>query len=250
MPRSKFHNPKAKRPARKFSKIPQFWSFSRWEIFHDCPWRYALQCIAKVQTPPPPQHVFEHGNTVHLKSEHFLLGDIRGVPSDLSNFAGEYRAIKKLGAVPEVDYTVNDKWEPCASDDFDNAWLRAKLDIEIATDENFTIVDVKTGRPRAVHEFQAEIYGMLALERHGEEYEEIDFEFWFTDSGSVEAFTFHFGQLDDLKKLWLKRIKPMLGGRLFKKTPSVHSCRYCPYRSDKVLANGEPGECDAWKTAG
>jgi hypothetical protein len=95
---------------------------------------------------------------------------------------------------------------------------------------------------------QGELYAMLGLDRFdARDVSQVDVEFWYVDSGDTETLSFKRGQLDKLKKTWLKRIAPMLNGRLFQKTPSKLSCQYCAYRSDKVLANGEPGECDEWR---
>lgn len=250
MPSSKFapkdKSGKAKRKPRNFSKLPQFWSFSRYDDFFKCPHLYALKHIAKVALPKESNPAFERGTQVHLYSQHYIQGDITRVPKDLLSFAAEYKAIKKLGAKAEVDYTIDGDWLPCASDDFDNAWLRAKLDIVVPSD-SLTVIDVKTGRAREEKaELQGSIYGMLALERH-EEYDEVDVEFWFVDSGETFPLSFERSNQKALKRDWLKRIKPMLSGRLFPKTPSADSCQYCPFRSDKVLANGEPGECERWK---
>lgn len=249
MPSSKFARPGQKKK-RVFSKIPQFWSFSRWEVFRDCPYRYAMQFIARVKTPDETNYAFERGNAVHKLSENFISGEIRGVPKDLATFRQEFLAIRKLDAVAEVDYTVNADWEPTASDDFDNAWLRAKLDIVVPAD-TLTVIDVKTGQQRTEkHEEQGSIYGMLALERHADDYDAVDVEFWYTDSGETLPLTFELSELDKLKRDWLKKIKPMLNGRLFPKTPSKDACRYCKFRSDKVLANGDPGDCDEWRKVG
>ena len=246
MKQGKFANPKRKKK-RSFSKLPQFWSFSRWEDFNKCPFFYALKHIAKVKTPDVPNWIFERGNSIHALSEGFVKGEIRNVPKDLSSFRDEFIAVRNLDAKAEVDYTITVDWVPTAGDDFDNAWLRAKLDIVVAKADPFTLVDVKTGKARPTHEQQGELYGMLALDRAPPATDRVDVEFWYVDSGDTETLSFERGKLDKLKRDWLKRIRPMLGGRLFQKTPSKWSCEYCPYRSDKFLANGDPGECDAWQ---
>lgn len=251
MPRSKFApkgaDGKAKPRKRNFSKLPQFWSYSRFEDFYLCPYRYALKHVAKVALPKQDNKAFERGNMLHLKSQHYIDGDIKTVPKELLTFAGEYKAVRELGAVAEIDYTVDVKWQPAEPDDFENAWLRAKLDIVIASD-TLTVVDGKSGRMREdKHRMQGEIYGILALERHQDEYDAVDVEFWYWDSGDTLALAFDMKEVKELKREWLKRIKPMLKGRLFPKTPSQDACAYCPFRSDKVLGNGEQGECDRWR---
>ena len=247
MKASKFAKPGAKKK-RAFTKLPQFWSFSRWDDFNKCPYFYALRHIAKVATPDVPNYIFERGNTAHKLSEGFVNGEIKTVPKELANFRQEYIAVRKLGAEAEADYTITEDWIPTRGDDFDNAWLRAKIDIVVFAAEPFTLIDVKTGKSRPTHEQQGELYAMLGLDRFDPSaVEQVDVEFWYLDSGDTQTVTFHRGELDDLKRTWLKRIRPMLNGRLFSKTPSKLSCQYCPYRSDKLLANGEPGECDAWQ---
>jgi len=251
MPRSKFApkdgKGKAKPQRRAFNKIPQFWSYSRYEDFYLCPYRYALKHIAKVVLPRFDNPAFDRGNKLHLLSQSYIEGEIKRVPKELLTFAGEYKAIRELGAVAEVDYTIDANWLPCASDDFDKAWLRAKLDIAVLSD-TLTVIDGKSGAMRTdKHQMQAEIYGMLALERHQAEYDAVDVEFWYWDSGDTLPMTFLLKDLKSMKRDWIKRIKPMLGGRLFPKTPSSDACKWCPFRSDKLLGNGEYGDCNEWK---
>lgn len=248
MARSKFAGKGNKPAKRNFSKIPNFWSFSRWDVFRLCPYRYALEFIAKVQTPVEENWAFEHGNAVHALSENYINGEIRNVPRDLQAFRDEFIAVRKAGAEAEVDYTVTAKWKPTTGDDFANAWLRGKLDIRVVTD-TLTIIDVKTGKARDSHDEQADIYGMLGLVRHPE-FEGLDFEYWYTDSGEVKPYSFDRADLKAQKTDWLARVKPMLSGRLFAKTPSDDACKWCKFRSDKILASGEPGDCEGWKKTG
>lgn len=234
---------------RPTQRTPRYWSFSRWSAFNRCALQYALQFIWKLEQPP--SRAMERGNKIHKQSEDYLKGKIKGIPSSLMQFREEYAAIRKMGAVAEESYTVTKTWQPTHATDWDHAWLRAKVDIEIAphgdsfAQDVLTIIDVKTGRAYPEHDVQAGIYGMLGFILS--EAEQVDFEYWYVDSGEVAHHEFQRKQLRELKKDWAAKARKMLQAKLYKPTPSDSACRFCAFRSDRQLANGEPGPCQAWK---
>lgn len=242
---SKFSDPNKKTDwTHPTARLPQFWSFSRWNTFQTCWLRYALAYIWKLQTPD--NYALERGIDIHAKSDGYLKGTIKGLPDELAQFRQEYVAIKKLGAVAEESYTVTKTWQPTYATDWDNAWLRAKVDIEIVEPELLTIIDVKTGKAWDDHEFQAEIYGTIGFVIHPEA-TNIDFEYWYVDSGEVGHYEFERGDLRAKKRTWAAKVRPMLKMKTFKARPTESGCAYCPFRSDKKLKDGTEGPCQAWK---
>lgn len=245
MGRSKFNPGKERDWSRPNARLPTFWSFSRFSLWEGCPLRYAFRYIYKLEEPD--NRAMVRGQEIHSKSEHYLLGDIKGIPDELRTFREEFAAIRKLNTLPEISYTVTKTWQPTFPTDWDNAWLRGKIDIEIVEEEEpLTIIDVKSGKEYPDHESQADIYGLLGLIFHPA-VPRIDFEYWYVDSGDVGRYAFERAELRGLKAKWKKKVAPMLNAKRFVATPSTDACRFCSFRSDKKLKSGEDGPCRAWK---
>jgi hypothetical protein len=242
-------------------RMPTFWSYSRWSKYAKCKFFYACSSILKrydkntrkqvLIYPQPPSWPLEHGIEVHLKGEQYLRGNIAGVPKDFKDFHVEMRALKRMMAKPEVSLTVDRNWVPCEATDWDRAWLRAKADAEVIEDDVLLhSVDFKTGRESDSHEEQAEVCAVAEFAIYPA-VKKVNSEFWYLDHGTTGTFEFdrkkHF---EKLKKKWTANARKMLSVRSvddLKPEPSEYACKWCPFRSDKVLANGQPGPCDAWR---
>lgn len=238
---------------RPTARLPKFWSFSRYDAWSRCNLRYALAHIWKLKTPP--NFAMSRGSEIHKESEDYVDGTKRGIPKSLMQFRSEYAAIRKLGARAELSYTVTKTWQTTTFDDWDHAWLRAKVDIEIPphgdsfAKDTLTIIDVKTGKPYPkTHDVQADIYGTLGFIEWPSA-TEIDFEYWYVDSGEVTPYHYTREGLRERKQAWKAKVRPMLAMRKFEAQPTRSTCEYCDFRSDKKLADGSEGPCHAWKAA-
>lgn len=243
---SKFGDGKAKKIDYTIphGRIPSSWSYTRYGTGKYCLLKYALKFIWKLKEPD--NYAMERGTEVHSLAEGYLKGTIQGLPDALHTFETEFKVIRKLGAESEASWTVTKSWQPTTYDDWDNAWLRGKVDIHIMARTHLDTIDIKTGRARDEHEEQAELYGILGFCQYPKA-KTIDTEFWYTDSGDVGEFKFKRSQLPAMKKKWRARIKPILAARRFPATPTPEGCKWCSFRSDKKLRNGEAGPCDGWK---
>lgn len=231
---------------RPTQRAPKYWSFTRLSTFEKCALYYALRFIWKL--PEQDSDAMERGNKIHKASEDYLKRTRKGLPRELLNFREEYAAIRKLDAKAEESYTVTKTWQPTYPTDWDHAWLRAKVDIEITEEDELTVIDVKTGRRYPDHDDQAGIYGTLGLVMYPG-IERVEFEYWYVDSGEVGDYQFERKDLRAMKTDWARRANKMLKTKLFEPTPSEDACKFCPFRSDRELGNGEPGPCDGWKAA-
>ena len=227
-------------------RLPQYWSFTRLTAFEKCPFLYSCQFIFKLEQPP--SDALERGSKIHKDAEDYVNRKRKGLTRELSQFREEFAAVRKLDAVAEESYTVTKTWQPTHATDWDHAWLRAKVDIEILQEEVLTVVDIKTGRRYPEHADQAGIYGTLGFIIHPD-VEQVDFEYWYVDSGEVETFEFDLGGQRTRKREWQQRANKMIRTKLFEPNPTEKNCRYCAYRSDRQLANGKDGPCHAWKEA-
>jgi len=237
---------KKKKHKRKFYQFPKFWSFSRWKVFNECRARYEFQFLQKLEQPES-KHM-ARGTFVHKLAENFL--DMGGkVPKELKEFAAELKAIRKLGALAERTLAFTKSWQETVFDDWKNCWLRVKIDADITEPTSATVIDFKTGKPWKDTKDQSEVYAVAKFQRV-KEIETIDVEFWYTDSGEVVPY--FYSRIRDFKKLkqkWQARAQEMLAARTFPFTKNAYACKYCPFRSDKELANGLAGPCEGWKKA-
>ena len=232
--------------AKKTTKFPGFWSISRYNTWRDCAYKYLLQHVLKY--PQVKHPAMERGIRIHKLLEELLLGNVTGMPDDLKKMQKEIKNIKKLGADPEVSWTLTKDLEHTYPKDWKGAWLRAKIDIHhyFEDDAELLIVDLKTGRVK-IAQAQMDLYAAMALFYYPD-LERVIVELWFSDHGEVEAQEYSAKQCRDLWKRWLKRADDMLSDRKFLPSPG-HVCRYCPYKSSKKQPNGEMGPCQEWKLA-
>jgi len=238
---------KKKRTARRGYKFPIFWSFSRWEVANKCLARYEFQYLQKL--PQPPSIHLERGIEVHEKGEAYLDGTLARLPVAYREFGDEMRAIKKLGATAEGNYAFTKSWTPCEPTNWSHAWLRTKIDAEIlTTPTTLTQIDFKTGRPYPITKEQSGLYAVTGFLRHPK-VEVIETEFWYLDSGEVVPYVYARTEYAALKKKWAARGRDVIAARQFPPTTNAYNCKYCPFRDDRKLGDGQPGPCAAWKKA-
>lgn len=237
---------KKKKDVRKSYKFPNFWSFSRWEVASKCWARYEYQHLQKL--PQPPSIHLERGIDTHEKGEQYLDGTVKRMPKEYAQFADEMRAIKKLDATAEGNYAFTKSWVQCEPTDWSSAWLRVKIDASVQQENELTLIDFKTGKPYPITKEQSELYAVAGFLLF-EDVDTIEAEFWYLDSGEVVPYVYGRSQYPALKKKWGARGRELVAKRQFPPTTNGYNCKYCPFRSDTKLGNGQPGPCDAWKKA-
>lgn len=212
------------------------WSDSKYNVKKQCDFRFYHQYIVKTKVEQDTYHL-DSGIAVHKKGEEFLKGNIQGVPKEYFFFKDEMKELKRDSAVPESDIGVTYNWAKSHGTDWNNIWLRGKVDaiVDAYVDEIWTD-DFKTGR---VYEDkakqQSEIYG-ICLPAHYPDYSIFNFRFLYLDKNKKLEFSY---TIDDIKKLrakWKRKfndahkdIQNMLDNDDFPKSKSG-LCGYCPYR--------------------
>ncbi len=241
---------KKKSHKRKFYKFPKHWSFSTWKVANQCMARYEFQYLQKLPQPDSPH--LARGTHVHKLAEDFLDDKRQAkVPKELKEFAGELKAIRKAGAVSEETLAFTKSWQPTTFDDWANCWLRVKIDayLEPCDDEGVaTVIDFKTGKPWKDTADQSELYAVAVFQLN-DDVDAVDAEFWYTDSGEVVPYFYSRKDFKKIKQKWQARAQEMLAARTFPFTKNAYDCKFCPFRSDKELGNGQPGPCEGWKKA-
>jgi hypothetical protein len=207
------------------------WSYSRWEVWARCP--FAAKCKFIDKIPEPPNPFMERGNTLHKKAEHYVLGNIRGLPKELKSFGQELKELKRMMAIPEEDLAVTRAWEPTTFDDWDNVWCRGKADATLDVDDESTVIDYKSGKIyEEKHKDQGELMATLKF-CHNSKVQFIDVEFWYFDQEDVLDWHYERKDLPALIKKWEKRVIPMMRDKTFKPTPSDDACLWCNFHHKK-----------------
>ena len=232
---------------KRGTKIPNFWSISRYNVWRGCAYQYMLQNIMKFYGPK--SRAMERGIHIHKLFEHLLLGKVTGLPDELKKLAPEIRQIKKFGGNPEKDWTLTKDCKQTYPTDWDHAWLRSKLDAHhyFEDEQELIIVDLKTGQVN-IAQAQMDLYAAMS-QFYYPDAKKIRVELWFCDHGEVEGDDYSPADVKRLWKKWVKRATDMLQDREWLPNPGPACRKYggCPMRSDKKLENGEPGPCNEWK---
>jgi len=232
------------------------WSFSRYSVYKLCPLKAKLAFINKIKEPSSPPLI--RGADIHDKAEAYIKGTIPRIPKELVQFKSLFQRLRKQykksinGMVVEDMWSFTKDWDETSWNDWANCWVRIKLDCaEHEDDETLIITDWKTGKYRDEmnHEYteQLELYALAALILH-EHIEVAKPRLVYLDLGvvypsseeDIAELTFTRADIPRLKKLWAKRVGPMLKDKIFAPRPN-DKCRWCHYRKSNAANGG--GQC-------
>lgn len=210
------------------------WSYSRWMTYEECPFKAKLKFIERRQEPSAP--ALERGTAIHKLAEEYLTGVKSRLPAELKQLKTDFAAVRKVeGIQTEMEVALTTDWkftEWFAPD----AWCRIKIDLFVPPKTGATkVVDFKTGRYRpGTYVPQLELYAIPALIKYPNH--DTNPEFWFIDHGIVHAgdppLSFTIGDLPRLRKIWERRVKPMLADTKFAPRPGAY-CRWCHFAKAK-----------------
>ena len=214
------------------SKLITSWSYSKYNSWSNCPAQYKYARIDKIPQPPSP--AADRGVMIHAKGEHFLLGDITGMPKEYKKFGTEMRAMKKHGVTPEEKWSLSKNWKPCDWENYSIVWLRGLTDAHHYDEDEceLTIIDFKTGRQYPSHKVQGELYAVMGLSYYPKLLA-VNVEFWYLDSGETLNWTYDLAHVKRMKTKWNRRATKMLNEVKFCATPSEDACRWCNFKASK-----------------
>lgn len=234
-------NPKA--------NLVKSWSFSRWMDYRSCPAKFKYKHLDKLPEPGSP--AMERGSAIHKLAEDYTKGVLKKLPKELALFKDQFADLKKQKVkMVEESWAFTKDWTITRWNDWDNCWLRVKLDVAYHNIEYNALVpiDHKTGKFREEkndeYVLQLDLYGVASMVQVPT-VDVVSPRLWYLDEGRVypdpekpdEAeIEFFPKQVKEMKKTWEDRVKPMFMDRTFKPTPSERGCRYCHYRK----SNGGP----------
>lgn len=263
--RKKLDARKKTAPAKKVAapiKMFTSWSFSRWNDWMQCPYRARLKYLDKLVTPemlkrqadvaagrvePGP---LEHGEEVAKEAEKFLKtkSSRTPVPMSLMPLAKEYRALRDHGNLSvEQSWGFTREWKPCSPTDWNNCWLRVKIDVSYVEQQKLGraqyvdtlhIKDNKTGKynDRKLEEYkmQLQLYGVAGLTLMPT-VSKVTAQLLYSDIGVLhpeEPMIYTPDELTSLQALWDKRVRPMFNDKRFVPRPGYY-CRWCDFSKAK-----------------
>ncbi len=224
-------------------KPPTAWSFSRLGDYNQCPAKFKYKHLMKMQEPPSA--AMQRGTDIHTMAENYLKGTLPKLPPELKLLKDEFTLLrklyksKKLPMVIEDNWAFTKDWEQTQWNDWQNCFVRIKLDAAHFIDEGNVLIvtDWKTGKYRPddndAYMQQLELYALAAMliypnlqcvrPRLGY----IDAGEWFPKT-PVE---YTRADIPELKKLWAQRVKPMFNDKRWAPKPN-RFCMWCHYRKD------------------
>ena len=219
-------------------------SFSRLTNFEKCKYMAKLMYIDKIPEPERPlppgktEHANDRGSRIHDCAEMYVRGEVELIPElrDFSEDFDELRTLFKAGRVQlEGEWAVNLDWEPVGWNSAD-AWARMKLDaLVLEEDEGFArVIDYKTGKRKGneiKHTEQGQIYQLATFLRYPD-LEAIDVEFWYTDLDFIDVKQYTRAQGTQYFQKYNDRLLAISTETEFPPSPSVWSCKWCPYNGN------------------
>lgn len=220
-------------PIKKVQKITA-WSYSRWAVYEECPAKAKYKFIDRLEEPG--NKAMSRGGDIHKLAEAAVLEKRSKLPKELLRFATEFKAARKVKNVEtELELAYTSTWESCDWKDWDNAWVRIKIDLLLPPDKTDTIeiIDHKTGRPKPAYAPQLELYALGGLLRYPQA-KVARTRLWYLDHGIISPDKSKEGlypstAVPALKKTWEKRVIPMLSDTKFAPRPGNY-CSWCHYR--------------------
>jgi hypothetical protein len=207
-----------------------------------CPAALIYSRVNKLQGPPVP--AMERGTAIHALAEHYLNGNITGgVPMKLRKLSREFKALKAKKPIVEKYWGVSAEWKP-----MNYGWCVAKTDAYVPpkVESILDVIDHKTGRIYPSHPDQASLYAAIGYALFPK-VEEIHVAFFYIDEGFAPSYEYTRSKLRYSVKYWREEGLKLMATTNFLPTPSPDACGWCGFRSDKKLANGKPGPCNAWR---
>jgi hypothetical protein len=214
------------------------WSFSRLSDFEKCPYMMRLKYIDKVEQPENPY--IARGIRIHTSIEDFITGKSDTLDPEIKTFKNEINSLReryKTGSVEvEGEWAFTNKWVRCDWRDYEQVWLRVKLDSYVHLSEEVgVVIDEKTGSKfgnEIKHADQGQLYAGVAFIVHPEK-KKHTVELHYLDKDDITRVDYKQGMAAKILVSFEKRAQKMLGATMFPPRPNIITCRSCPYGRHK-----------------
>jgi hypothetical protein len=237
-----------------FAKPTYFtsWSFSRWADWDKCPLYAKYKHLDKL--PEPKHPAMARGIEIAEKTEAYMKKQASRLPKELASLGDHYKALRKHpGLQVEASWNFDTAWKPVAWNDWNRCVLRMKIDMHAVNKDQtrIDIIDNKTGKFTTYgvekYDMQVDLYiaggGIIYPQA-----KEFTARLWFSDQGVIypegEARVVTAAESGKLRKVWDRRVKPMMNDRRFPPKPGRH-CNYCAFSKNATVDDGKGGKVAA-----
>lgn len=212
------------------------WSFSSWDMWRECPYRYKLIKIDKLPVETSPQML--RGREVHDSIAKYLTGQ---GPAPAIASRTTLQTIEELrnfdDKIVEQQWGFDRRWEPTGwfAKGRRATWLRTVIDAGVLyEDTSAEVVDWKTGKNRGGYDDQLELFAIAAM-RHLPSIQHVTTRLAFVDHEETVFGEYPRAELPKLIEKWEGQVAPMLADTEFNPRPSGR-CRFCEFSK----SNGGP----------
>lgn len=221
------------------------WSYSRYADYKQCPLRFKLKYLDKMQEPGSP--AMQRGGDVHKEGENYLVAKRapKKVPDSYKFFAEEMEQLRGLEPMVEQQWGFTRQWTPTGWFGSDT-WLRIVCDVVVKYDDaTVDLIDFKTGRKYDTNEEQVELFSTAPFIKWPET-ELVQTRLWYLDQPKdnevLRTYARDTGVVDDegrnvktfaeIRKEWEAKIVPMFKDKRFAPTPN-DKCKWCNFSRAK-----------------
>lgn len=206
------------------------WSYSRYAAHKQCPLKFKLQYIDKIQEETPPAML--RGRKIHKEGEHFLDGTNDDVPESYGDFRPLMVDLKEMGAVAEQQMAFDTDWNKTGWF-AKNVYCRIIVDAGLYSiqDKHAEIIDFKTGKKYAENKEQIDLFSMAAFKAHSF-LDNVTARLWYVDSGQESIYEYEREDVDRMTYEWEERVQPILNDVEFLPRPN-DKCHWCNFSKDK-----------------
>jgi hypothetical protein len=209
------------------------WSFSGWEQYNQCPFKFKCRHLLHLPDPPGPQAA--RGTRLHQTAQDFIEAKRDDLTEEFYHLRPFYRELRDVHALCELEWGFLRDWTPCAYE-HPRVWIKVKTDaIYSPAPAKLVVVDHKSGKIyEDKHEMQTELYAVAAFILHPNA-EEVKTILAYIDKNHKQSRIYLRAVLQALIARWEARVKPLYLEDLWPMRANEY-CGNCNYRK----ANGGP----------
>lgn len=209
-------------------------SFSGIGTYINCPSAFKRKYITKepVKEKDEKQQRIDapqkfRGTDIHDSVEGYLRDERTNIhPEIQQKYSMFCTDLKQKGAIPEMEFAFNYKWEPVKFED-PEAMIRGKMDATLDLPQHLNIYEWKTGKMYDEHADQRSLYGLAALLLHPH-HEKVIVTTVYFDLHLTKPSTYSRNELSAYKWVWERKINKTKPPQPYPMRPNW-KCRYCDF---------------------
>lgn len=194
------------------------------------------------------------GSDVHDEARDYIIGAADRFPPAFARFRRDVESLRRRYRDDPAQIAVEEEWGFTRSwnradwFDWNNCWLRVKIDVIYLDDSEVVIIDWKSGKFRdddqSKYLAQLDLYALAALIVFTKQNPVVRPKLCYIDLGKTYSgpseLAYSLKDLPKLKQSWDRRVRTMMNDRTFLPRPNRY-CYNCHFR--KSNADNGGGQC-------